>query len=173
MSMLPILISNFEVIPKDLVRAPLAVTTTSLESLTISNPRRSKRALVIILVAAPLSIMAVWGLCFILRKIFAAVVVSSSSLSTRFASASGLYDRCTACWTPARYFGDRCAACPTVSPLDSPLRYSATLNSVRDSIGAGEILLFTGVLVPPNFLALYWVFLLNRSEERRVGKECR
>ena len=75
-------------IPSDLVRAPLAVTTISLDGLSILQSSLFKRALVMMLVAAPLSTMAVCALPLILRVTLAAVVVLSSSLSTKLASFS-------------------------------------------------------------------------------------
>ena len=75
-------------IPSDLVQAPLAVTTISLDGLSILQLSLFKRALVMMLVAAPLSTMAVCALPLILRVTLAVVVVLSSSLSTKLASFS-------------------------------------------------------------------------------------
>ena len=73
-------------IPKDLVRAPLAVTTINLEDLSILQLSLFKSAFVMILVAAPLSTIAVCTFPLTLRVTLAAVVVLSSSLSIKLAS---------------------------------------------------------------------------------------
>jgi len=116
----------------------LAVTTIIFEERLISSPSLSNKALVIILVAAPLSTMAVWAFCPI-RNVHLAAVVGSPSLSARLASlASFSLERLTALTKPDRYFGIACAACPTESPHGKFCRYVETLNSVSCSIGAGN-----------------------------------
>src|SRR5436305_14699629 len=120
MLIFPIVIGRLLTIPRDLVRAPFAVTTTSFEGLLTSNPNLFNRVLVMMLVAAPLSTMAVWALPSILILTLAAVVVSSSSLPTKFASLSPgslFWNLLPALWNPALYLGDKCAACPIVRPL--------------------------------------------------------
>src|SRR2546429_2826082 len=128
------------------------------------HPSRSIKDLVIMLVAALLSTIAVCTFSFTLRVTFAAVVASSSSLSTRLASLSATFLLCdlrTACCISARYCDNKCAACPTVSPLDKFWRYLATLNSVRDSIGAGIILVFLfSPLITVRFIGLLYVLAL-------------
>ena len=83
-----IVIGKLLTIPKDLVRAPLAVTTINLDDLSISQLSFFRRALVIMLIAAPLSTIAVYTFPLTLRVTLAAVVVLSSSLSTKLASFS-------------------------------------------------------------------------------------
>ena len=84
----PIVIGKLFTIPSDLVRAPFAVMTMSLDGLSTSNPSRVNRVLVMMLVAAALSTMAVCIFPFTLRVTLAAVVVSSSSLPIKLASLS-------------------------------------------------------------------------------------
>src|SRR3954466_5288 len=81
----PIFTGTLSMIPRERVLAPFAVTTTIFEDLFILYPSFSAKAFVIMLVAAPLSIIAVWAFCPILKVHFAAEV-GSSLLSTRLAS---------------------------------------------------------------------------------------
>src|SRR5439155_14465898 len=95
--------------------------------------------LVIILVAAPLLIIAVYTFPFTLRFTLAAIVTSSSSLFTKLASFSVDVVLLEAYCIPSLYCGNRWAACPTVSPLGKFWKYLVTLNSVKDSMGAEDI----------------------------------
>src|SRR5688572_25717737 len=106
-------------IPKDRVLFPFAVTTTTLDGLFGSQPNFFIKGLVMILVAAPLSIMAVTAIPFILKTHLAAVVLSSS-LPAKLASASWSSFSLVlwmAFFIPDRYLGIKCIACPTVMPL--------------------------------------------------------
>ena len=85
----PMVSGMLDTIPKDLVLAPLAVTTINLDGLLMSKFNFFKSGVVTIFVAAPLSTTAVCAFPLILSVIFAAVVVSSSSsLVAKFASLS-------------------------------------------------------------------------------------
>ena len=109
---------TLSMISRERVLAPLAVTTIIFEERLITNPSLSNNDLVIMLVAAPLSIMAVCAFCPIRRVHFAAVV-GSSSLSTKFASlVSFSLERLTARANPNQYRGIACAAYPTVHMAD-------------------------------------------------------
>ena len=88
MLIFPMVIGKSLTIPKDLVRAPLAIITINLNDLSILQLSLFKRALVIMLIAASLSTIAICTFPLTLRVTLAAVVVLSSSLSTKLASFS-------------------------------------------------------------------------------------
>src|SRR5215216_537328 len=132
------LTGTLSIIPRERVLAPLAVTTIIFEDRLITSPSLSNNDLVIMLVAAPLSTIAVCAF-FPIRSVHLAAVVGSPSLSTKLASfASFSLEHLTARTNPDQYFGIACAACPTESPHGKFCRYVDTLNSVSCSIGAGN-----------------------------------
>src|SRR5436305_6307022 len=154
------------------------MTTINFEGRPIVRPSRSNKDLVIILVAASLLTIAICTFPFTLRLTLTAIVASSSSLFTKLASFSVDVILLEAYCIPPLYCGNRWAACPTVSPLGKFWRYSVTLNSVKDLMGAKNIfdlllgplmvVLLVGILV----LALYSVFLLSFSSSSTTGPVC-
>ena len=119
---LPIRISTLSTIPSDLALAPFAVRTSILEFLLILYPSLSSKGLVMMQVAAPLSIIAVTA-CLATQRVHLAAEVSSPSLSARLASLESLgsFSRVllTALISPERYLGISWAACPTDNPQGS------------------------------------------------------
>src|ERR1044072_222844 len=103
---------TLSMISKDRVLFPLAVTTTTLEGLFGAQPNFFINGLVMMLVATPLSIIAVTAVPFILRTHLAAVVLSSS-LPAKLASVSRSNFSLVlwmALLTPDRYLGIKCIA---------------------------------------------------------------